>query len=80
METPAKIDLSSLAWRWPSSIVARGEIEKFSGGIINRQTLANLDSAGKGPSGRIRIGRKIAYPVAEVIKWMESRAEAPARS
>jgi len=65
-----------MASRWPSSVVARTEIERFTGGVIREKYLANLDSAGKGPAGRVRVGRKIAYPVAEVVKWLESRSRA----
>ena len=71
-----KLDFSSLAQTWPSSFVARSEAERFSGGILTSKYLANLDSAGKGPPGRIRIGRKIAYPVTALISWLEGRAEA----
>ena len=67
----------SLADRWASPIVARGEVEKFSGGLLNSKTLANLDSIGEGPP-RGRMGRKIFYPVQSLCKWMESRAEARA--
>lgn len=71
-----KLDLSSLADRWPSSYVAREKVEEFSGGIINAKYLANLDSQGTGIKDRIRIGRKIVYPVSSLISWLESRAEA----
>lgn len=64
----------SLADKWPSAFVARQEIQRFSGGIINGKYIANLDSQGAGPSGRVRIGRKIAYPVNELVRWLESRA------
>ena len=63
-----------MATRWPSGVVARCEISKFTGGAISEKYAANLDCAGKGPKGRIRIGRKVVYPVAEVIRWLESRA------
>jgi len=64
----------SMAERWPSSMVARTQIEKFTGGIISEKYIANLDSQGKGPVGRIRVGRKIAYPVNSVISFLEGRA------
>jgi hypothetical protein len=35
--------------KWPSTWIARTEIERFSGGMISEKYLANLDSAGKGP-------------------------------
>jgi hypothetical protein len=63
----------SMAERWPSSMVARTEIERFTGGIISEKYLANLDSAGKGPTGRVRVGRKIAYSVDSVIRFLEGR-------
>lgn len=70
-----KIDvLKKLASRWPSSIVARGEIRKFSGGLLNPRTLANLDCQGRGPANRFRVGRKVAYPVSDLVLWMEGRA------
>jgi len=36
--------------------------------------MANLDSLGKGPKGRIRIGKKVAYKVEDLVKWMQERA------
>ena len=66
---------SELAAKWPSAFVARTESEKFTGGLIGEKYLANLDSAGKGPAGRIRCGRKIVYPVAEFVKWLSNRSE-----
>jgi hypothetical protein len=66
--------LKTLADKWPSSIVARQEAKKFSGGIISEKSLANMDSKGEGPKGRFRIGRKIAYPVSSLIEWLESRS------
>jgi hypothetical protein len=68
-------DFSSLAENWPSSFVTRGEVERFTGGIVNHRTLSNLDSLGEGPEGRIRVGRKVAYPVTKFIEWLEGRAE-----
>lgn len=66
---------SELATKWPSAWVARTEAEKFTGGMIGEKYLANLDSAGKGVPGRVRCGRKIIYPVAEFVKWLEDRSE-----
>jgi len=66
---------SELAAKWPSAFVARTESEKFTGGLIGEKYLANLDSAGKGPAGRIRCGRKVIYPVDEFVKWLANRSE-----
>jgi hypothetical protein len=67
-------DLSALAAKWPSAIVAREKVGEFSGGILNSKTMANLDSLGQGPE-RVRIGRKNAYPVLPLIDWMRQRAK-----
>jgi len=66
---------AELASKWPSAFVARTEIEKFTGGLISEKYCANLDSVGKGCAGRIRCGRKIVYPVAEFVLWLENRSE-----
>ncbi len=66
--------LRNMADRWTSSMVARTEIERFTGGIMSEKYLANLDSQGKGPAGRVRVGRKVAYPVTELIAWFEARS------
>ncbi|GFO60958.1 hypothetical protein GMST_32830 [Geomonas silvestris] len=68
------LNLKSMAERWPSAIVARNEVDRFTGGVISPRSLANLDSLGLGPEGAFRIGRKVAYPVAAFIDWLEGRA------
>jgi len=69
-----KIDFSSLEKRWPSAFVARGDFPKFTGGLYSPKYVSNLDARGLGPEGRVRVGRKILYPVRSVIKWLEARA------
>ncbi len=66
--------LKTLADAWHSPLVARKEVDKFSGGLLNPRTMSNLDCNGKGPP-RIRLGRCIAYPTVDLIKWMEDRME-----
>ena len=70
-----QVDFSEMASKWPSSHVARENISAFTGGLLKPRTCANRDSMGSGISGRIRVNRKIVYPVAEVVKWLEARAE-----
>lgn len=64
----------SMAERWPSSILSRTEVKHFTGGIISEKYQANLDSAGLGPEGRFRIGRKVCYTVKNYVSWLESRS------
>ena len=68
-------DFSDLAKKWPSAWVARTKISEFTGGLVSERYLAHLDARGKGPAGKVKIGRKIAYPVEEVVKWLERRAD-----
>ena len=63
-----------MAEKWPSAWVARTEVENFTGGLMTEKYQANLDSAGKGPAGRVRCGRKVVYPVAEFVAWLEGRS------
>ena len=62
-----------MAKKWPSEIISRTEIKKFTGGGISPKTLANADSEGEGPRGRFVLGRKICYPTKEVVKWLRSK-------
>ena len=71
-----KPNLSELATKWPSAFVSRTEISHFSGGILSEKYLANLDSQGAGPPGRIRCGRKVAYRVDKLVEWLEHRTAA----
>lgn len=70
-------DFAELARKWPSPLVARDQriLDQFSGGVLNARTLANADSAGKGPKGKIRVGRKVAYPVESLVAWLAAKIE-----
>lgn len=54
-------------------IIARKEVYRLTGGLISPRHLANLDSAGLGPSGRVRIGRLIGYERESFISWLSDR-------
>ncbi len=67
--------LQSMADRWPSPIVARTEIKDFTGGVLTEKYIANLDSKGLGPANRFRLGRKVVYPVKDLVTWLAERSE-----
>lgn len=70
----AKDIFEQLVDSWPAPIVARREVSRFSGGVLNPRTLANLDSLGEGPP-KIKIGEKmVAYPTKSLVAWMRDRA------
>lgn len=62
-----------MAERWPSAVVARVEVGKFSGGLLSPKTMANRDSQGQGCE-HVTVGRKVAYPVDSLIAWMRARS------
>lgn len=67
------VDLKWLADKWPSEVVAREEVGRFTGGILAPKSMANLDSLGLGPEA-IRIGKKVAYRTSTLIAWLEDRS------
>lgn len=68
------IKFNTLKKNWPSSLVARSEIHKFTGGVIKPKTMSNLDSTGNGPKMRVIIGGRVAYPIDSLLEWLESRS------
>jgi hypothetical protein len=62
-----------LVLSWPSAVVARSEVGRFSGGLLTSGSMANHDCLGTGPRNRIRCGRKVVYDVQSLIEWMEAR-------
>jgi hypothetical protein len=63
-----------MAERWPSAVVARTEIGKFTGGMLSAKYMANLDSQRLGPA-KVVCGRKVGYPVRGLIEWLRQRSE-----
>jgi len=66
--------LRGLAERWPSPIVARNQIGEFTNGLISEKHIANLDSQGKGPRGRLKVGGRVCYTVESLIQFLEERS------
>jgi hypothetical protein len=64
---------SEMAIRWESTVIARSNIKKFTGGGISPKTLANADSKGIGPKGRFFIGRQVCYPVSSLVDWLRQK-------
>jgi len=76
-QVPTDFDFQQLAKRWPAPCVARTDkaLMAFGGGLLPAaSTFRNLDSKGLGPSGKFRVGKVVAYPVTDLIAWIEKRA------
>jgi hypothetical protein len=53
--------------------ITRSKAVEILGGIYARGTLANLDCKGLGPSEKIKVGGKIAYPRDSFVSWVKER-------
>lgn len=65
-------DFNKMADAWPAPIVARHNVDKFSGGLLHPRTLANLDCLGQGPE-KIILGSRIYYDKHDLVAWMSKR-------
>jgi hypothetical protein len=61
--------------RWPSTVVRRQLIGQFTGGMIGARHLANMDSQGRGPAVRVKVGKNVGYPVDALIQWLEQHVK-----
>lgn len=52
-------------------IFTRETASKMIGGIFSVKTLSNFDSAGKGPTKVVHIGRKRAYYKEDFLLWLQ---------
>ena len=68
-----KESFEDLSRSWDSAFVARTELSRFSGGLLNPRTLSSLDCRGQGPF-KINVGRLVVYPKRDLINWLVQRA------
>jgi hypothetical protein len=62
-----------LVEKWGCPIVARSEVGRFSGGLLNPRTMANRDVHGQVP-GKIIIGNRVVYNTKMLAAWMRERS------
>ncbi len=70
-----EFNFDTLKISWPSPIVTRAEISRFTGGLVSPGTLANEDSKGTGPERRFQAFNKTVYPVDSVVDWLKKKAK-----
>lgn len=68
-----KPDFTQIIKNNPSGYILRTKLSEKTGGLLHGRTMANLDSLGIGISGKISIGRKVAYPVEAVVDYLKSK-------
>jgi hypothetical protein len=75
------MDFKSLFKDWKSEWITRDELYSVTGGMLKARTMRTYDSQGKGIKGKETIGHKqVAYPVKEVIAYLERRAAKQSKS
>ena len=69
--SPPKID--RLGWALPQMppIICRKDVGHWIG--LTPSTLANSDAQGTGPRVRYIIGRRVFYPTAYLLEWLEEQ-------
>ncbi len=53
--------------------IARKKVDVMLGGLISSKTLANADSAGKGPKKAMIVGGSVCYPKESLVDWLSAR-------
>lgn len=58
------------------AVFVRQQVKELTGGMVDGRTLANLDSKGDGPAGKVCMGRvKVGYIREPFIDWFLSRLD-----
>ena len=56
------------------AVFVRQQVRELTGGMIDGRTLANLDSKGEGPAGKVSMGRtKVGYLREPFVEWFIGR-------
>jgi hypothetical protein len=72
-EDTAREILKKIDEAWPSPIVLRKDIAKFSCGLTTHRAMEVADQKGQGIQNRLIINGKVAYTKESALKWIESR-------
>lgn len=58
--------------------IARDQVDQYFP-WLKPSRMKNLDWQGNGPEGAFKIGKKIIYPTENLLEWLDSRMERPAK-
>ena len=66
--------IDKLERQWTKPFIRRtGDAWEASGGLATAKKLANADSAGEGPEGRVKLCGKICYPSSSFFEWLRKQ-------
>jgi len=71
MQEPDIFTEMECAWGLP--IIPRQKVGEASSFTISPKSLANLDSLGHGPPGKLTVNGKICYPSRSFFAWLRQR-------
>jgi len=55
-------------------VFVRQQVKELTGGMIDGRTMANLDSKGEGPGGKVSMGKtKVGYIREPFVDWFVGR-------
>lgn len=58
------------------AVFVRQQVKELTGGMIDGRTLANRDSDGTGPGGKVKMGKtKVGYLREPFVDWFLNRLE-----
>lgn len=64
-----------IAEKWPSEIVFRSKVSAFSGGILHPRTCANWDANRSWQVQKYKIGNRVGYLKADLIKILREKTK-----
>lgn len=71
-QTPP-IALTHLKNGWNKPFVLRKEVAQFSNGLFSSTQICTADHRGQGPDERFYFKSNVAYPIEQLVAWMEQR-------
>lgn len=70
----AEQTIREVAAQYEGKLMTRRMVEQMSGGAYTAKSLVNLDSRGLGIEGGFLVGKKICYPLGNVVDWLISKS------
>jgi hypothetical protein len=75
IDDTAREILQKIDEAWPSPIVLRKDIAKFSCGLISIKTLGKEDCLGKGIPNSVKINGRVVYTKKDALMWIKGRIQ-----
>jgi hypothetical protein len=55
------------------NVFPRKAVPNLTGGFLSAGTMGNLDSQGKGPAVKVRVGKYVGYEKVSFLTWLKGR-------